>query len=107
MNENNGNRQMRNMQMNQNPNYNPNPVIVKNGMKGNKQLYCIQFHHKKIKNSVDLNVLKEYEFDLLKIDMKFLSNFEGNNLKVHIGNFFGAEVGASSLYVLVSKGTMI
>ncbi len=25
-----------------------------------------------------LNVLKEYDFDLLKIDMKFLSNFEGN-----------------------------
>ena len=25
-----------------------------------------------------LNVLKEYEFDLLKIDMKFLSNFDGN-----------------------------
>ena len=25
-----------------------------------------------------LNVLKEYEFDMLKIDMKFLSNFEGN-----------------------------
>ena len=25
-----------------------------------------------------LNVLKEYDFDLIKIDMKFLSNFEGN-----------------------------
>ena len=25
-----------------------------------------------------LNVLKEYEFDMLKIDMKFLSNFDGN-----------------------------
>ena len=25
-----------------------------------------------------LNVLKEYEFDLIKIDMKFLSNFSGN-----------------------------
>ena len=25
-----------------------------------------------------LNVLKEFEFDMLKIDMKFLSNFEGN-----------------------------
>lgn len=25
-----------------------------------------------------LNVLKEYDFDMLKIDMKFLSNFEGN-----------------------------
>ncbi|MBP5519437.1 MAG: EAL domain-containing protein [Treponema sp.] len=25
-----------------------------------------------------LNVLKEYEFDVMKIDMKFLSNFEGN-----------------------------
>ena len=25
-----------------------------------------------------LNVLKEYDFDLLKIDMKFLSNFDGN-----------------------------
>ena len=25
-----------------------------------------------------LNVLKEYDFDLIKIDMKFLSNFNGN-----------------------------
>lgn len=43
-----------------NPNYKWYPTITRNGMKGNKQMYCIQFHHKKIKSSIDLNVLKEY-----------------------------------------------
>lgn len=31
-----------------------------------------------------LNVLKEYDFDLIKIDMKFLSNFSGNEKARHI-----------------------
>lgn len=33
-----------------------------------------------------LNVLKEYDFDLIKIDMKFLSNFSGNEKARHILN---------------------